>query len=127
MATVAELPFHEPRTRGADAERAAEHWLAARGLHTLARNYRCRRGEIDLVMRDGDCVVFVEVRLRSRGDFGGASASVDGAKQRRLIVAAQHFLLGQPALRDAPCRFDVVAGSGRDDWQWLRDAFQLHG
>ena len=114
----------ERRQRGADAEQAAERWLCAQGLRTLARNYRCRRGEIDLVMRDGDYVVFVEVRLRSRSDFGGASASVDAGKQRRLIAAAQHFLLGQPSLQQTPCRFDVIATRRSGDWQWLRDAFQ---
>ena len=122
---MAEPPCHDASTRGAQAELAAERWLRARGLHTLARNYRCRRGEIDLVMRDGDCVVFVEVRLRSRNDFGGASASVDSAKQRRLIVAAQHFLLSHPQLQSAPCRFDVLAARRADEWQWLRNAFQL--
>jgi len=125
MATVAEPTCNEQAQRGASAERAAEQWLASRGLQTLARNYRCRRGEIDLVMRDGSGIVFVEVRRRSRSDFGGASASVDIAKQRRLIVAAQHFLLSHPQLQNAPCRFDVLAARREDEWQWLRDAFQI--
>lgn len=122
---MAEPTCNDQAKRGASAERVAEQWLAQRGLQTVARNYRSKRGELDLVMCDGDCVVFVEVRLRSRSDFGGASASVDGAKQRRLIATAQHFLLCHPAWCDAPCRFDVIAGDGRGNWQWLRDAFQL--
>ncbi len=123
---MSESSNHERLARGAEAERAAERWLQARGLHTLARNYRCRRGEIDLVMRDGDGIVFVEVRLRSRADFGGADASVDGAKQRRIALAAQHFLLCHPQWQNVPCRFDVIAARSTDKWQWLRDAFQLH-
>lgn len=117
---------HDRAARGADAERAAEFWLQSQGLRTLARNYRCRHGEIDLIMLDGDCLVFVEVRLRSRSDFGGADASVDARKQRRIALAAQHFLLCQPRWQLAPCRFDVLAARSTDAWQWLRDAFQLH-
>lgn len=111
---------------GAAAERAAERWLQRQGLSTVARNFRCRLGEIDLVMQHGGQLVFVEVRLRNRSDYGGAAASVTRAKQQRLIRAAGVFLGANPALRQASCRFDVLAGRQRDgewEWQWLRDAF----
>jgi len=104
-------------------ERALAH-LADSGLRLLARNYRTPGrggGEIDLVMREpGGTVVFVEVRKRSRSDFGGAAASVSHAKQRRIVFAARHFLLrlGSPP----PCRFDVVS-IDPDGVAWLKAAF----
>jgi len=106
---------------GRDAESRAEAELARRGLHPVARNYRCRGGEIDLVMRDGACLVFVEVRYRSRDDFGGALASIDRRKQRRLILAAQHYLARSGW--GGPCRFDVVGLDAGHNTHWIRDAF----
>src|SRR3954462_7494785 len=90
-------------------ERALEH-LAANGLKLVARNYRTPHrggGEIDLVMRDGATLVFVEVRKRAPRAFGGAAPSISGAKQRRIVFAARHFLMrfAEPP----PCRFDVLA------------------
>jgi putative endonuclease len=114
------------RDIGAAAERAAEQWLKRRGLSTISRNYRCRRGEIDLVMRDAGTLVFVEVRLRSRSSFGSAEESVTVRKQRRLVMAARQFIATHPQLRHLSCRFDVLAATGRgavQDWQWLRNAF----
>lgn len=111
---------------GARAEQRAEQWLTRRGLHLLVRNYRCRQGEIDLIMKDGNTLVFVEVRLRSRSEFGSAAASVGHAKQRRLVKAAAHFLAHRPALAQLACRFDVVAmvPQGKDiDIHWIRNAF----
>ena len=92
------------------------------GLEIVARNYRTRFGEIDLIARDGETLVFVEVRLRSSDRFGGAAASVDGHKRARIISAAQHFLsrLG----RNPPCRFDVVTLDGGSP-TWIRAAFEL--
>ena len=106
--------------RGAQAEQAACDHLCAKGLKLQLRNYRCRSGEIDLIMRDGETLVFVEVRYRSNNRFGGAAASVDATKQRKLIRAAQTFLAEQ-RLNHTPCRFDVVTvsphdGSMRVDW-----------
>ncbi len=103
-------------------DRALAHLLDA-GLRLVARNYRTPGrggGEIDLVMRDGATLVFVEVRRRGRRDYGGAAASVGATKQRRIVFAARHFLLRFAA--PPPCRFDVVAlEDGRV--QWLRAAF----
>jgi len=91
----------------------------------VERNFRTRRGEIDLIARDRDSIVFVEVRMRSRGDFGGAAASVTAAKQARWIAAAQGYLaiLG----REPPCRFDVVLLDALDASRvtWLRDVVEV--
>lgn len=108
---------------GALAEQWAAHYLQRQGLKPVARNYRSRFGEIDLIMRDGTTLVFVEVRLRRNGDFGGAAASIDAHKQQRLIRTAQQYLTGLPQL--PPCRFDAVLmddAQGRNA-QWLRNAF----
>jgi len=108
---------------GREAEARAEAWLAARGLVRVARNVRCRGGEIDLVMRDGAHWVFVEVRARADARFGGAAASVGARKQRRVAIAAQVFLLARFGQRPwPPCRFDVVAFEGGEP-HWIRDAF----
>lgn len=114
--------------RGGAAEAAAHAHLIAAGLTPLARNVRYRFGEIDLVLRDGACVVFVEVRYRRGSRFGGGAVSVDAGKRRRLIRAAQAYLAAQPALGRQPCRFDVVAVSGSSDapeFDWIRNAFTL--
>src|SRR5690606_657756 len=94
--------------RGADAERTAAAHLARAGLRLLARNYRGPRGEIDLVMREGATLVFVEVRYRSRSDYGHASETVDRRKQARLRATAEHFLQHRTRC-PGPCRFDIVA------------------
>jgi len=113
--------------RGLHAERLALAHLVERGLVLVARNYRCRLGEIDLVMRDGDDLVFVEVRYRSGARHGGAAASVDHRKRRRLCLTAEHYLTHGKYRRPPRCRFDVVAVSGTPDAPrvaWLRAAFE---
>ena len=108
---------------GDDAEDRALAHLAAHGLKLLARNYRTPGrggGEIDLVMRDGTTLVFVEVRQRASRNFGGAAASVSATKQRRIIFAARHYLMRLP--QQPPCRFDVVSVEG-GSIEWLRAAF----
>ena len=110
--------------RGRDAEARAEAHLVAAGLQPVCRNYRCRSGEIDLVLRDGDTLVIVEVRHRSRDSHGGAAASVDRHKQRRIIGAARHYL-GQAAHGDPPAvRFDVVCIDGDQAIDWIPSAFE---
>ena len=107
---------------GARAEQLAEDFLLRRGLVMVQRNFRCRMGEIDLILRDRDTLVFVEVRLRSRDAFGGAAASVTPAKQARIVAAARHFLAGK---RERACRFDVVLLErlAPDAIEWIKDAF----
>ena len=114
------------RARGDAAEAAALAMLQAHGLQLLARNAASRGGELDLVMRDGTTVVFVEVRYRASQRYGGGAASVDAGKRRRLVHAARAFLAGHPQMADAPCRFDVVDADGDPDaptLTWLRAAF----
>lgn len=108
---------------GAAAENLALAHLGANGLLLVTRNYRCRLGEIDLIMRDGDSTVFVEVRLRSPGAFASAADSVDAHKQRRIIAAAHHYLSGKA---ESPCRFDCVLLDQLDagELTWIRSAFE---
>jgi putative endonuclease len=117
------------KQRGDDAERVAEQYLVKQGLKLVARNYRCRHGEVDLIMQHGAAMVFVEVRLREPAkraggnDFGGAAASITAGKQQRLIAAAQHYLAG---LKQLPaCRFDAVLlnQASADGIEWIQDAF----
>jgi putative endonuclease len=92
----------------------------------VRRNYRCRRGEIDLVMRDIDTLVFVEVRRRTSRAFGGGLDSVDARKRARLVAAAEHYLMMNRIGDESPCRFDVVAIDGpsrRATIEWVRNAF----
>jgi putative endonuclease len=109
---------------GEQAERWAEEYLQRQGLQLVTRNFRSRFGEIDLIMREDDALVFVEVRQRSHKDFGGAAVSVDIHKQKRLICAAQYYLAKLD--RVPPCRFDVVLMDDSEglNAQWLKNAFE---
>jgi len=111
---------------GGAAEDAALAQLRAAGLELLERNVRFPFGELDLVMREGATVVFVEVRCRRSEGFGGAAASIDRGKRRKLARAAQAWLVRNRRFAHAPCRFDVVATRpGATDGDWLRAAFTL--
>lgn len=115
------------RACGDVVEAAALAHLQAHGLELLARNAQARGGELDLVLLDAGTVVFVEVRYRASDAFGGGAASVDLRKRRKLVHAAQVFLMQHPRHAQAPCRFDVVAASGDPQaprLHWLRDAFR---
>jgi putative endonuclease len=107
---------------GQEAERQAAVFLQQRGLKLLASNYRCRFGEIDLVMQDGKEVVFVEVRLRSHAAFGGAAESITHGKQQKLARAASHYLAAHGA---APCRFDAMLlnAPASQEFEWIKNAF----
>ena len=114
------------RERGLAAEDRALQHLQAQGLRMVARNLKTPGrggGEIDLIMRERDgTLVFVEVRLRSRSDRGGAGASITATKRRRIVLAARHFLLRCRSM--PPCRFDAVLIDGPEgELQWLRAAF----
>ena len=111
------------RDIGQAAEQRALDYLEQQGLKLIAANYHSRFGEIDLILRDGDVLVFAEVRMRSGKDFGGARASITMAKQAKLIKTAQHYLM--QFSRPPACRFDAVllgAASG-GAIEWIRDAF----
>jgi putative endonuclease len=108
---------------GSNAEDAGLAFLHSKGLELVARNFRCKGGEIDLIMKTETELVFVEVRLRTNASFGGAAASVSGAKQRRLRIAAQYFLLKNYGPRRWPaCRFDVLAHE-QNGINWIQGAF----
>lgn len=110
---------------GAQMEAAAAEYLQRAGLRIEARNFHCRRGEIDLIARDGDTLVFVEVRFRRDSRYGGAGATVDANKQRKLLAAAETYL--QRHKLDCPCRFDVMAIDGSaDNIQWITNAFGVN-
>ena len=110
---------------GQSAESRAEAFLRTHGLKLVARNWRSRFGEIDLIMQDDSTLVFIEVRLRSRSDFGGAAASVTPAKQKKLLATARQYLATLKTL--PPCRFDVIALSGNNAPKWIRNAFDDMG
>ena len=107
--------------QGARAEDLCAQLMRAAGLVLVARNWRCRHGEIDLIAEDRGMLVFAEVRMRSRPGFGGAGESVTAAKRQRLLAAARLYLARQP---EASCRFDVFLVDGATaSVQWIRDAF----
>lgn len=107
---------------GAAAEDAAAAFLVARGLSLVERNYRCRFGEIDLILRDGRTLVFVEVRYRRSRAFGGAGESITSAKRTKLLRAARHYMASHQQLPD--CRFDAILMHGDGaPIEWLVNAF----
>ena len=111
---------------GRSIERVAEIYLRKQGLSSVARNYVCRTGEIDLVMLHANTLVFVEVRYRRSAEFGGGAESVTRKKQLRLIRTANHFLLCKDEFAESTCRFDVVAVHGAKpsySIDWIEDAF----
>lgn len=110
-------------SHGAQAEQLAAQYLQRHGLKLIAQNYRSRFGEIDLIMHDGATIVFIEVRLRSSAGFGGAAASIDAHKQKRIINTAQQYLADLARL--PPCRFDAVLLDNvqGDNMLWLKNAF----
>ena len=115
-----------PKQRAGDAaEDAAAKHLAASGCRIVARNARYRDGEVDLVARERDVLVFVEVRMRGSLRFGGAAVSVNSLKQKRIARAAQRWLFGEYGERWPACRFDVVTVDGSGTIEWIRDAFQM--
>jgi putative endonuclease len=112
---------------GRDAESQALRYLEQQGLRLLAQNWLCKGGELDLVMLDGDTVVFVEVRYRQHTQWGGALGSINGRKRQKLIFAAQSFLQRESRWSNHPCRFDVIAiekaPGAEPHLNWLRNAF----
>ncbi len=115
------------RIQGAHVEALARDFLLQQGLTPVAANANYRGGELDLVMRHGDTLVFIEVRYRRGSGFGGGAASVDASKRRKLVHAAGLFLAAHREHAKAPCRFDVMDASGDPQapaFDWLRDAFR---
>lgn len=109
--------------KGDSAERQALDYLQRQGLTLVASNFRCKVGELDLVMRDSSALVIVEVRYRKSEQYGGALASITRQKQARIVAATQHYVIINNLSRCA-IRFDVVALSGDGRINWIKNAFQ---
>lgn len=111
---------------GAKAEEVARIYLEQQGLRLVAQNYRCRQGEIDLIMQDGATLAFIEVRYRKNTGFGSPAESVTPAKQRRIVTTAAHYLQSKSERKMPPCRFDMLAivGKKQQNIDWIKDAFQ---
>lgn len=120
--------MHAKGISGQRAEQMALEHLESQGLTLIARNFRCRWGEIDLVMRGQETLVFVEVRSRKSSRFASPLESIDHRKRRKLVRAAGYFLARYRVFRQHATRFDVVAVEGPlpDGYrlQWVRDAFR---
>ncbi len=119
LAGLPTQPLH--LLRGNDAEEKARQFLLGKGLTPVCRNFRCKQGELDLVMRDGHTLVIVEVRFRQSSRHGSAVESITRAKQSRIMTATQIYLSQQKL--DCPLRFDVVAISGDGSIDWIPNAF----
>ena len=111
---------------GLEAENLAATFLAENGLKLITQNYHCRFGEIDLVMTDAKTLVFVEVKLRSSNQFGGAAASITPQKQQKMILTAQHYLQQAHYKTEPACRFDAILMSTTNlkQIEWIRNAFE---
>ena len=111
---------------GRSAEQKVLHFLIAQGLRPVARNFRCRGGEIDLIMLDGDCLTFIEVRYRASENFVPASQTVDTRKQRKIIHTAAMYIARNRQFAAHTMRFDVVSGQGPQQLSiaWIADAFR---
>ncbi len=117
--------YHQHQS-GREAENLAQRYLQEAGLQLLEQNFNCRVGEIDLVMREGNTTVFVEVRYRHKSTYGSAVESVDYRKQKKLINTALFYLQNHKSLNNKPCRFDVMAitsQKGNSEIEWIKNAF----
>jgi putative endonuclease len=119
---LAKIPEKAPHLlRGDAAEEKARQFLIGKGLTPIYRNFRCKQGELDLIMQDGKVLVIVEVRFRKSGRYGSAAESITRTKQSRIIAATQVYLTQQKL--DCPVRFDVVAITGNGGIDWITHAF----
>ena len=125
------MPFpHRLNSRafGNKQETEALHYLKAKGLRLLSRNYNSRYGEIDLIMADASTLVFIEVRYRRNSQFGSAVSSVTRCKQTKIRLTAALFLQANPKLQHSYCRFDVIGlsqqpNSSKLRVEWIKNAF----
>jgi putative endonuclease len=110
-------------TSGKIAEETAHQFLLAQGLKPVARNFRCKQGELDLIMQDQRTLVIIEVRYRKSDRYGSAAETVTTTKQSRIIAATHCYLSQSPQHNNCPIRFDVVALSGNGVLDWIKNAF----
>lgn len=121
------LKFRHTRAKGNHGEQLALDYLVERGLTRVEQNISCRYGEIDILMRDGEEWVFVEVRFRASQNYGGGLESVSRSKQRKLINTAEHYMQMHHKTHFDSCRFDIIEISGdinKPEINWLQDAFR---
>lgn len=111
------------KNSGAQAEARALAFLLQRGLVKISQNYRCKLGEIDLIMKHNDSLVFIEVRLRTHQAFANAAESVTIRKQQKIIKTALYYLQEHQLTESINCRFDVIAFSDNGEPEWIKDAF----
>ncbi len=111
------------RRRGQDAESEAAVYLQQRGLQLIGRNYRCRQGEIDLIMQDREHLVFVEVRHRSKTSHGSPVETITSSKRKKLVFAARHYIAENRVSDTQSIRFDVVGIQPESPVDWIPDAF----
>jgi len=121
---------HCTRYVGQCAEKQALEYLLQQGLCLVVQNFQCRLGEIDLIMRDKNTLVFIEVRQRKRCGYGGGIDSVTSTKQRKIIKVAQHYLQKKQLVDKLPCRFDVIGidigpQQEKEEVLWIRNAFEV--
>lgn len=113
----------DKRKQGDDKERLAESYLVQQGFELIERNFSSKTGEIDLIMRDQDYLVFIEVRYRENAEFGGALASITRSKQNKLRRTAEFYLLENFGNTPPPCRFDAIGIEAGDHLEWVKNAF----
>lgn len=112
---------------GKTAEAFAQSYLIQQGLQLLAQNYQCRKGEIDLIMQEQDCIIFIEVRYRRNTAFGNSSESISLAKRHKIIATARYYLQQYQLYEKVPCRFDVIAiveQNNEMQIEWIKHAFE---
>ena len=112
-----------PALKGQQAESAACDYLQQQGLQLVARNFRCRTGEIDLIMQEQQCLVFIEVRYRHKKNYGSGAESITVSKRKKLLRTAEYYLLQQQLVDKITCRFDIIDISNHSQIEWIRDAF----
>jgi putative endonuclease len=110
---------------GFTAEQSAEAFLCTQGFSPITRNYQCKMGEIDLIMRDQDYLVFIEVRYRDQASHGSGAETITHSKKSKLIRTATHYLIENNLWDKVPCRFDVISLSAQTDIVWIKDAFWI--
>lgn len=122
------MDVYDRQSKGKQAELNACEYLQTKGLRLLVQNYRCNRGEIDLIMQDQDDIVFIEVRSRNRVDYGNALESITKNKINKLIKTATYFLQQKKWLYKVNSRFDIVVIhpiTGRLHLEWIKNAFTV--
>lgn len=117
---------YRPHKIGQDAEQCACDYLQQQGLKLVTKNFRCKLGEIDLVMHDANVLTFIEVRCRNNTDFGSGAETINYKKRTKIIKTAQHYLQKYNLLEKTACRFDVVSIEAHQQLkiEWIKNAFQ---